>query len=153
MPSILVIEDDGNKLNQLCTFLADRFPIATVVTCPSLHSGIKQVRARLPSLVLLDMTLPNFDATPDDAGGITHNFGGIEFLKQLERFDIRVPVIVVTQFTTFGRGANTKTLDDLDEQMRVSFSENYVGSVYYHASIHRWKDDLAKLIELNLPSC
>jgi CheY-like chemotaxis protein len=94
--SILVVEDDGNKLMQLCGFLKEAFPSVEVLTARSLHSGVKQIRKIVPNLVLLDMTLPNFDATPDDPGGQTHNFGGRELLKQLDRFDIKVPVIVVT---------------------------------------------------------
>lgn len=153
MPNILVIEDDGNKLTQLCNFLKDNVESVEVRTARSLHTGIKQVRASVPDLVLLDMTLPNFDATPDDPGGQTHNFGGKEFLKQLDRFDIKVPVIVVTQFITFGRGSEVIRLDDLDKELRSSFGSNYAGSVYYHASIHRWKEELQQLIKLHLPSC
>jgi CheY-like chemotaxis protein len=153
MASILVIEDDGNKLAQLCAFLRDSFRAAELRTARSLQSGIKQVRASVPSIALLDMTLPNFDATPDDPGGQTHNFGGREFLKQLDRFGIRVPVIVITQFITFGRGVETIGLEDLDKELREQFSPNYAGSVYYHASIHRWKEELEQLIRFHLPSC
>ena len=153
MSSILVIEDDGNKLTQLCSFLRDSFQSVDVRTARSLQSGIKRVRESIPTLVLLDMTLPNFDATPDDAGGQTHNFGGREFLKQLDRFSIRVPVIVVTQFTTFGRGTQTIELGDLDKQLKESFRENYAGAVYYHASIHRWKEELKQLITSYLSLC
>jgi len=153
MLSILVIEDDGNKLTQLCAFLKEHFEEVEVRTARSLQSGIRNVRQTVPSLVLLDMTLPNFDATPDDTGGQTHNFGGREFLKQLERFDIRVPVVVVTQFTTFGKGALTIGLDDLDRELTSLFSPNYSGCVYYHASIHRWKEELQRLISSNLPPC
>lgn len=153
MSSILVIEDDGNKLTQLCGFLKEGFQTVDVRTARSLQGGIKQVRACVPDLVLLDMTLPNFDATPDDAGGQTHNFGGKEFLKQLDRFDISVPVIVVTQFITFGRGPQTIGLEDLDKELKASFGPNYVGSVYYHASIHRWKEELQRLIKGYVKSC
>ena len=86
MSSILVIEDDSNKLTQLCNFLKENMRTVDVRTARSLQGGIKQVRASVPSLVLLDMTLPNFDATPDDPGGKTHNFGGREFLV----FQLRV---------------------------------------------------------------
>jgi CheY-like chemotaxis protein len=153
MSSILVIEDDGNKLSQICTFLNEHFQSVELRTARSLQSGIKQVRASTPDLILLDMTLPNFDATPDDPGGQTHNFGGKEFLKQLDRFDFRVPVIVVTQFITFGRGPQTIKLEDLDKDLRASFSPNYVGAVYYHASLHRWKEELQRLVEVHMPSC
>jgi CheY-like chemotaxis protein len=153
MSSILVIEDDGNKLTQLCGFLKESFQDVEIRTARSLQGGIKQVRASIPDLVVLDMTLPNFDATPDDAGGQTHNFGGKEFLKQLDRFDIKVPVVVVTQFITFGRGSQTIELGDLDKELKASFSPNYTGSVYYHASIHRWKEELQRLIKVQLQIC
>jgi CheY-like chemotaxis protein len=153
MPSILVIEDDDNKLSQLCALLDEAFSGVDVRTARSLQSGVRQVRAEVPNLVLLDMTLPNFDATPDDPGGQTRNFGGREFLKQLDRFDIRVPVIVVTQFITFGHGAQAIQLGDLDHELREGFSHNYVGCVYYHTSIHRWKEELQQLVRTQLSSC
>jgi CheY-like chemotaxis protein len=153
MTSILIVEDDGNKLTQLTGFLQERFQSVELRTARSLQGGVKHIRSLVPNLVLLDMTLPNFDATPDDAGGQTHNFGGREFLKQLDRFDITVPVIVVTQFITFGRGSQTIELEDLDKELRASFSPNYVGCVYYHTSIEKWKDELHKLLEAYLPKC
>jgi CheY-like chemotaxis protein len=150
---ILVVEDDSNKLTQLGSFLSDVFPAVEVTAARSLQSGIKAIKAGPPSLVLLDMTLPNFDATPGDPGGQTHNFGGTEFLNQLERFEITVPVIVVTQFITFGRGTDNITLADLDAKLKMEFGNNYVGSVYYHASIHRWKDELSELIRTQISTC
>ena len=153
MISILVVEDDGNKLTQLCGFLKEAFKNVEVITSRSLQSGIKQVRYNVPSLILLDMTLPNFDATPGDPGGQPHNFGGKEFLKQLERFHIKVPVVVVTQFITFGRGTQAIGLDDLNKELATSFGQNYAGCVYYHASIHRWKEELERLIKANLLTC
>ena len=150
MSSILVVEDDDNKRAQLCNFLTEQFHAAEIRSARSLQGGIKQVKRDVPSLVLLDMTLPNFDSSPEDPGGQTHNFGGREFLKQLDRFDIRVPVIVVTQFITFGRGKHAVSLDDLDRQLRSEYESNYVGSVYYHASIHQWKQALQTMIEAHL---
>ena len=146
MPKILVVEDDGNKLEQLCSFLKENFQSTEVRTARSLRSGIVAVRKQAPNVVLLDMTLPNFDATPDDPGGQTHKFGGREFLKQLDRFSIVVPVIVVTQFITFGQGNETISLEDLDNELQHLFKQNYTGLVYYHAAIQRWKEDLKSRI-------
>lgn len=151
--TVLVVEDDGNKLTQLCAFLGETFPTLKMTTARSLNSGVKRVRESVPDLVLLDMTLPNFDATPDDPGGQTHNFAGREFLRQLDRFDIRVPVVVVTQFITFGRGTDTIGLSDLEKELRQSFHSNYAGCVYYHASIHRWKEELEHLIKSHVSLC
>lgn len=153
MFEILVIEDDGNKLTQLQDFLSKEFGAARIRVARSLQSGIRAVKSVTPTIVLLDMTLPNFDATSEDPGGQTHNFGGTEFLGQLDRFEIQVPVIVVTQFITFGRGRETIQLGDLDRDLQQRFPKNYVGCVYYHASIHSWKDELVRLIRPRVMGC
>ena len=93
------------------------------------------------------MSLPNYDAGPEESGGQHHVFGGHEFLRQMDRFDITVPAIVVTQFETFGKSPNLMTLSDLDSILAKEHTAVYKGYVYYHAAIHDWKQTLRKLIE------
>jgi CheY-like chemotaxis protein len=145
---ILVIEDDENKRNQLIHFLNRTFQGAEILEQRSLQSGLRRIRKDPPSIVLLDMTLPNYDAGPDEPGGQTHIFGGREFLRQMERFEIRVPVIVVTQFETFGKDDQSMGLNELNRQLAEEHPLVYRGSVYYHAAIHGWEDELKALIEI-----
>ena len=143
---ILVVEDDENKRAQLTQFLSRSFPKAEGVEARSLQSGLRLIRKNPPDLVLLDMTLPNYDAGFDEPGGQTHIFGGREFLRQMDRFDITVPVIVVTQFETFGKEPHEIGLNELDSELRADHSNIYKGSVYYHAAIHGWEEKLETLI-------
>jgi len=92
------------------------------------------------------MTLPNYDASFDEPGGQTHIFGGREFLRQMDRFDIAVPVIVVTQFETFGKGLHEIGLSELNAELLAEHGDLYKGSVYYHAAIHGWEEKLEALI-------
>ncbi len=144
---ILVVEDDENKRAQLSQFLHRSFPTAHGAEARSLQSGLRLVRQNPPDLVLLDMTLPNYDAGFDEPGGQTHIFGGREFLRQMDRFDIVVPVIVVTQFETFGKEPHEIGLAELDSQLQSDHSSVYKGSVYYHAAIHGWEEQLEALIK------
>lgn len=144
---ILVIEDDENKRAQLSQFLQRSFPSAQGVEARSLQSGLRSIRQSLPDLVLLDMTLPNYDAGFDEPGGQTHIFGGREFLRQMDRFDIEVPVIVVTQFETFGKEPHEIGLAELDKLLQADHAAIYRGSVYYHAAIHGWEEQLETLIK------
>jgi CheY-like chemotaxis protein len=144
---LLIVEDDDNKRFQLCQFVQSSFEGTEILQAKSLQSAIRQVRSSVPDIVLLDMTLPNYDPGPDEPGGQTHNFGGREFLRQLERFDISVPVIVVTQFERFGRGKQTIGLSELDDELRAEHGDNYRSSVYYHAAIHGWEEELKTLIQ------
>jgi len=146
--TVLVVEDDENKRNQLRQFLRQSFPDMEVDLERSLQGGLRRVRRLRPDLVLLDMTLPNYDPGPDEPGGQTHIFGGQEFLRQMDRFDIVLPVIVVTQFEAFGKPPNTKLLVDLDRELRAEHGASYRGAVYYHSAIHGWKEQLRNLMLL-----
>jgi DNA-binding response OmpR family regulator len=144
---ILLVEDDDNKRTQLTEFVSDILPSSTLTVARSLQSGIRKIRADLVDLVLLDMTLPTYDVGRDEYGGSTHAFGGWEFLKELRRFKLQVPVIVVTQFETFGSGPELTTLSALDAGLRKDFPGIYRGAVYYHAAIESWKERLKQVID------
>jgi CheY-like chemotaxis protein len=143
---ILIVEDDENKRLQINHFLHRVFPQAQTSEARSLQSGLRLVRQTPPNLVLLDMTLPNYDADFDEPGGQTHIFGGREFLRQMDRFDIAAPVIVVTQFETFGKGTSEIGLSELDAELRADHGTIYRGSIYYHAAIHGWEEQLENLM-------
>ncbi len=145
--NVLIVEDDENKRGQLRQFLARQLPQLAIQEEKSLQSGLKHVRNCAPDLILLDMTLPTYDSGPDEPGGQTHIFGGSELLRQLDRFDIEVPVIVVTQFETFGHGRLSKDLTQLDRELKAEHAKLYRGMVYYHAAIHGWEDKLRSLIQ------
>jgi CheY-like chemotaxis protein len=141
--NVLIVEDDENKGVQFSEFLRVSFPAVDIALERSLQSGLRHIRKARPDLVLLDMTLPNYEPGPDEPGGITHIFGGREFLRQMDRFDIDVPVIVVTQF---GKPPAVMGLGELDEQLRTDHGAVYRGAVYYHASLDAWKEELRELI-------
>jgi CheY-like chemotaxis protein len=137
---ILIVEDDENKGESLRQFVRTLFPNAELELCRSLRSGIKSMRANRPALILLDMTLPNYDVGPNEHGMTPHIFGGQEFLKEMDRFDIFSPVIVVTQFEHFGEEPS-KTLVDLNDELRRQFEKVYIGALLtFAASIVRTLD-------------
>jgi CheY-like chemotaxis protein len=144
--NVLIVEDDENKGVQFSHFMRETFSPIQIKLEKSLQGGLRAIRKERPDLVLLDMTLPNYDPGPDETGGITHIFGGREFLRQMDRFDIDVPVIVVTQFETFGKSPNVMGLRELDQQLRNEHAAVYRGAVYYHASLRAWKDELRRLV-------
>ena len=143
---VLIVEDDENKRLQLEEFVGESFAAAEVMLEQSLQSGLRRIRRERPDVVLLDMTIPNYSPGPDEPGGQMHSFGGREFLRQMARFKIYVPVIVVTQFETFGKSPNTKRLKDLDAELKADYGKIYRGAVYYHAAIHGWKQELLSLM-------
>lgn len=143
---ILVVEDDENKRTQLLRFLCELLPDRVLTTERSLNSGVRRIRQELFDLIILDMTLPTYDASPDEPADDTHIFGGREFLSQMERFEIVSPVIVFTQFELFGKPPNEMRIEDLDRELKEEFTDSYNGTVYYHASLDSWKYQLKDLL-------
>lgn len=142
MIKLLIVEDDINKREQLHAFMHDRFPAVATADSESLMGGVRKLRSWKPDLVILDMTLPNYDSEEGSYGVSMQAFGGEEFLRQCRRFDLRPFVIVVTQFETFGDGVETKGREELNAELARAFPEIYQGMVYYHASLSSWNDEL-----------
>lgn len=147
--TILIVEDDENKRVQLSEYLKLLIPTEIVLLERSLQSGVRRVKDELFDLVILDMTLPRYDVSPDEPSDDTHIFGGREFLSQMDRFDIHTPVVVFTQFEVFGKPPNEMRLEDLDRELSEEYSSTYQGAVYYHASLNSWKDELRKKLVFN----
>ncbi|RON88158.1 response regulator [Pseudomonas fluorescens] len=145
---ILIVEDDENKRVQLSDYLKLIIPDEVVLLERSLQSGVRRIKNELFDLVILDMTLPMYDVSPDEPSDDTHIFGGREFLSQMDRFDINIPVVVFTQFEVFGKPPNEMRLEDLDRELSEEYS-NYQGAVYYHASLNSWKDELRGKLVFN----
>ena len=144
--NMLFVEDNEIKKLNVGKFLVELFPDSKIDYAGSLMGGVKKVRRSSYDLIILDMTLPNYEQSTTSRGGGMHPLGGIEFLRQLKRRRIETKVIVVTQYETFGSPPFERDLNDLNKEMSVSFPNNYVGAVYYHATIADWAEHLKKMI-------
>jgi CheY-like chemotaxis protein len=143
---LLVIEDDQNKRHQMVSLLSEQFPEAEIEIAQALQSGLRKVIAGAFDLILLDMTLPTYDPSPDEDGGQLKHYAGREILSQMDRRNIVMPVLVVTQFDKFGEEPDKLTLGELDVQLRQSHAGNYRGSIFYDLSTERWKAALVKRV-------
>lgn len=143
---VLIVEDDENKGKHLSQFVVEGDENIDLHLARSLNSGLRYLRQQHPDLVLLDMTLPTYDTSPDEPGGKTHIFGGQDFLRQMDRFKINIPVVVITQFETFGNPPHVMGLAELDARLKAEHPSVYCGAIYYHASIHEWKEKLRQVM-------
>ena len=145
---LLLIEDDEPKKGRIVELLERELRGAQVIHKRSYQSGLRELLRELPDLVLLDMNLPNYDITDEEPGGRIQQFAGREFLRQLNRRKIKVPVIVVTAFDNFGDGDDEIDLNDLNEELIKTYSENYIGYVIpKHRSVDIDEIDDWKLAE------
>ncbi|MDM7646955.1 response regulator [Leuconostoc falkenbergense] len=141
---ILVIEDDMNKLQNINKVLSEKNH--KITECYSYNSGLKAIIANYYDLLVLDMSLPTFDIKSSENGGRPKPFAGKEILRQLGRRQIKLKVIVVTQFEMFGDSQSPISLETLNNELREKYSSNYIGTVYYESSEKRWENQFLDIL-------
>lgn len=144
---LLIVEDDRNKLEQLRELIKSRFPDTDVDTRSSYHHGAKSALSGGYDLILLDMSMPTYEASSSSSGGSPLHFAGREVLRQMKRRDVVAQVIVVTQFDTFGEGASRMSLEELTEALRRDHPGSFLGTIYYHPKQEQWKTELVRHVE------
>jgi CheY-like chemotaxis protein len=143
---ILIVEDDENKRTQTSGFISNLVPGVRIVTANALQSGLRKIISGHFDLIILDMSMPTFDIDLHEDGGRMQAYAGREILWQMERREIEVPVLVLTQFDVFGKGDDALTLRELDETLRTTHPNTYKGLVYYDVAMGTWKEKLRNAI-------
>ncbi|WP_106391943.1 response regulator [Enhygromyxa salina] len=144
--TILIIEDDPNKLKQLASHVRETMRSAEIVEASSYQSGLKAILADKYDLCILDMTMPNYEAKTSAEGGRQRPFAGRDILREVKRKSISVPIVVVTQFDTFGQGRKVLKRDELARELRKTFTDIFCGMIYYSASRTDWKKQLTRVL-------
>lgn len=145
--NILIVEDDQNKLVQLRSLITRLKPGASIECRSSYRSGLACLKDGVKfDLVLLDMSMPTYDRSPTESGGRPRPFAGKEILRKLERYGVKVPVVVVTQFSQFGEPPNSISLETLKKQLSSEGYSNYKKTVFYSAGGTTWEQELQQII-------
>lgn len=137
---ILIIEDNKNKLSRLKSFILDmRFEKEIKIEeANSFTSGIRRINEKIWDIVILDMSLPTYDITHHENGGDKKPVAGKEIMKRMIHRNIIIPVIIITQFDTFGE--NRITLDILNREFEEEFGRIWKGTIFYDGD--EWKNKL-----------
>jgi len=143
---VLVVEDDPNKLRQICSYLRDTYASVRVSERRSYRSGLDAALNEEFDVVVLDMSMPTYDISPGEKGGRNRPYGGRDILAELHRTKRRVRVVVVTQFESFGEGTERLTLSELRAQLAARYPQIYAGIVFYQPSETAWREELSAAI-------
>jgi len=149
MKNILFIEDDTNKIKQITEFLEtiknDLVEFAIEIK-KSYQSGLNAIIENHYDLILLDMSMHNFDKTVSETGGEFMQFAGEDILKEMSWNDINIKTIIVTQYDIIGN----KTLIELKKYWLEEFGDIYRGTVFYSVNESNWKNELFNFIKKEL---
>jgi CheY-like chemotaxis protein len=146
--NILIVEDDPDKKQSIVEYLESLELDIAVTEKESINSGLREIIIRSDlSLIILDMSMSIDDVTSEDPEGGGHeNFAGKMFLEQMYLRGIKIPVIVVSQFGSFGKGLNKISLPLLDKELQEKHPDFYLGAIYYNSAMDEWKSKLKDII-------
>ena len=140
---ILLVEDDKHKMNDIITYLGTIKNMVKVNTAGSVESGVQSAIDNTYDLILLDMTIPNFDITEKSDGGKSYKNGGEIVVKELLDEEVDFRCAIITQYETF----NNETIEQISQRISKLCQDNYFGYVKYSTDNDAWKDKLKELIE------
>jgi DNA-binding NarL/FixJ family response regulator len=146
MKRILFIEDDQYKMEKIKAFLEAEYADLKLEIRTSFHGGFEEIDENHQNydLVLLDMSMQNYDISAHESGGDPAPLAGKSILTQMYLREIPTSVVVVTMYENFQDGTKIK---DLNTSLNEEFPENYKGYVFFSHMDNRWMNDLKQFIE------
>lgn len=138
---VLFIEDNPQKLKQVCDFLELHYNDIELTIRKSYNSGLRElIRNNSYSLILLDMSLPNYDIEPGESGGDFEKYAGKFLLSEMYRRDITTNVLIITMYLNY-------VDEEFTSELKDNFP-NYLGVVYYNVKEpDGWKNELKDKID------
>lgn len=138
---VLLIEDTDLKKEQIATFVSEEYPSIQLELRKSYNSGLREIiKNQDYSLILLDMSLPNYDISPGETGGDFESMAGNFLLQEMYRRDININVAIVTMYKNY-------TDEEFNSGLKDSFS-NYLGVVYFNLNEpDNWKRGLKTIFK------
>ncbi|CCG53149.1 Two-component system response regulatory protein [Flavobacterium indicum GPTSA100-9 = DSM 17447] len=143
---ILFIEDHPLKQAQINKFVVENFSDCQIESKNSYISGLKELIKNHSNydVLLLDISMPNYDISSEDSGGDWMPLAGKNILKEMYLRDIPTKAIVVTMHGSFDDGTK---ITELDSELKKEFSDNYIGYVFYSQLNEDWKDKICQLLK------
>jgi CheY-like chemotaxis protein len=144
--NILIVEDSDAKRESVSALIDKNYSGHNLIYALSVRSAIDILPVSDPGLIIADMSLPTYDIENRERGGTPRPFGGIEVFDHLDRFEITVPVVVVTSYPTLGDGENSLNIEQLRKRLQLDFPDNYLGVVYFDSVYTTWESDFLDLV-------
>ncbi len=145
---ILIADDQLEKRKDIERVVLNKFPFALFEHSVSYNSTARKLKTESYDIIILDMSMPNFD--PKEGSRPTLKaLAGKEIMYKMKYRGIKIPVIVVTQFDIFGRHLDALGIDDLVSDLENNFPEFFVACIFYNTQSASWETELVfKISEL-----
>lgn len=145
MPSVLLVEDDGFKSDEIHALLLSVCHSTDVHLSKSVSSAIGAIEGRTFDLIVLDMALPSHTAVPGAGAPLSLLTGGLEVLFELQSLRRKDPCVVVTQYPEIEICGSFYQLIKAPEAIERCYEVRVLGCIEYTDSGAQWRVTLAEL--------
>ena len=138
---VLLIEDNQHKIKQIQTFIENIFPEIELDLKMSYNSGLRELlKNQNYSLILLDMSLPNYDIVQGESGGDFEKYAGKYLLNEMYRREINSKVLIITMYPNY-------VDDEFSSELKDNFP-NYLGVIYFNINeSDGWKNEITPILK------
>lgn len=146
---VLLVEDDSQKAEKVRDLFLEAYPSTVMQICRSYQSGLRWLTEpdHQADLVVLDMSLPTFDPTPDQRQGRPRPLGGHDLMRKLRRLNRSPAVVVLTALENFGSKGEQLTFEELGKRCATEFPDMFKRAIQYSQSSSAWRSELAATIK------
>jgi CheY-like chemotaxis protein len=143
---VLVVEDEDPKLDAILRLLRSLDCDVSIDVARSVKSGLAALKANMPDILLLDMSLPTFDISGSEPGGRPQGFGGIEIVRYVDSIGSELPVVVLSAYEAFSKDGKNIQLKTLGSELARDYPALIRGVVYFDPTRGNWSEDLTRLV-------
>jgi len=144
---ILLVEDDNFKADLIVQCLEKQYERAFKYdACETIRNALIALEDNEYDLVLLDMALAGRNTIA--GGGSPNQFpdGGVEILRSMAFDNMKIPVVVITQFPEVLIEGKPTTLGDLPRAIEDDSGFRLTGVVHFEQNSDNWKSKLISLM-------
>ncbi len=136
---VLLVEDNQHKTTQITDYINSYFPLAKVSLRKSYNSGLRElIKKQDYDIILLDMSLPNYDIEGGESGDDFEPLAGKYLLSEMYRREINVKVSIITMYESY-------VDEEFNADLKLNFP-NYEGVIYFNLNDpDGWKAELFNL--------
>ena len=139
---VLIIEDTESKMKVIEECVKGGDEEWEFTEAMSYSDGIQKIYAKCWDLILMDMSLPTYNISHTESGGTKKPVAGQELMARMLSRKIFIPVIIITQFDTFG---DNQSLESLNKEFEEGYTRIWKGTISYDKP--GWQEPLLKLLE------
>ena len=148
---LLIVEDDDFKCEAIQRKLKEFKGIGSVNidVATSVRDGVVRLAKRNIDIVILDMALPTFKPQTGlfGASGSAQPGGGVDILRTLQSMNLRLKVIVLTQYPDIEVNGVVYLLDESRTVLRETYDCDVIACLRYVHDKSEWVSGLRSCLE------